>query len=120
CWLSPERTPSTSCSIASGWSPAGLKGASTRKLEVTGHLILRRTDVRRERLIAGRYLGRKDEIRGKAEEIKGKVTGDKSEEMKGKARQAADKTRRAVRDIRDDVRSEVDKAKEREHEPRSR
>src|ERR1700682_4724025 len=46
CWLSPERTPSTSCSIASGWSPAGLKGASTRKVEVTGHLILRRTDVR--------------------------------------------------------------------------
>jgi uncharacterized protein YjbJ (UPF0337 family) len=64
----------------------------------------------------------KDEIRGKAEEIKGKVTGDRSEEMKGKARQAADKTRRVVRDVKEDVRSEVDKTKEREleHQHRSR
>ena len=64
----------------------------------------------------------KDEIRGKAEEIKGKVTGDKSEELKGKARQEGDKTRRAVRDVKEDVRSEVDKVKEREvaHEHRSR
>src|SRR5713226_2245562 len=47
CWVSPDWTPLTSCSMASGWSPAGLKGASTRKREVTGHLILRRTDVRK-------------------------------------------------------------------------
>src|SRR5260370_802011 len=46
CWVSPDWTPLTSCSMASGWSPAGLKGASTRKREVTGHLILKRTDVR--------------------------------------------------------------------------
>src|SRR5713226_8718963 len=47
CWVSPDWTPLTSCSMASGWSPAGLKGASTRKREVTGHLIRRRTDVRK-------------------------------------------------------------------------
>src|SRR5260370_42115365 len=32
CWDRPERTPSTSWAMACGWSPAGLKGASTRKL----------------------------------------------------------------------------------------
>src|SRR5260370_11756901 len=47
CWVSPDWTPLTSCAMASGWSPAGLKGASTRKGEVTRHLILRRTDVRK-------------------------------------------------------------------------
>src|SRR5712691_5204934 len=63
CWVSPDCTPLTSCSIASGWSPAGLKGASTRKREVTGHLILRRTDVRREVLIRSARPGRKSNQR---------------------------------------------------------
>src|SRR5260370_1603310 len=47
CWVSPDWTPLTDCAMASGWSPAGLKGASTRKREATGRLILRRTDVRK-------------------------------------------------------------------------
>src|SRR4029077_3025214 len=49
CWLRPDRTPSTSCSIACGWSPAGLKGASTRKREGTVLIILGRTDVREQK-----------------------------------------------------------------------
>src|SRR5258707_3414225 len=48
CWDRPSRTPATSCSMASGWSPAGLKGASTLKVEGTGTLILGRTDVRKQ------------------------------------------------------------------------
>ena len=56
-----------------------------------------------------RFLGMKDEIKGKAEELKGKVTGDKSEEMKGKAHQEMDHARAKARDAKEDVREEWDK-----------
>src|SRR6185295_15347282 len=104
CWERPERTPATSCSMASGWSPAGLKGASTLKVEGTGQLILSRTDVRGEVRGGRRYPGMKDQIQGKAEELKGKVTGDKAEEAKGK-----------VRDLRDDIKEEAERRR-REHD----
>src|SRR5881628_2356878 len=100
CWVRPAWTPSTSWAIACGWSPAGRKGASTRK----------RT----------RYQVMKDEIKGKADELKGKLTGDKAEEVKGKMEQKGDKLRRNARDIRDDVKDKADEmndeARERERE----
>src|SRR5438552_10211988 len=47
CSVRPDRTPSTRAAIACGWSPAGLKGASTRNgVGIGWKLILRRTYVR--------------------------------------------------------------------------
>src|SRR6266581_3702091 len=119
CWVRPDSTPSTSWAIAWGWSPAGWKGASTRKrLGMARPSIVGRTNVREQSVTRPtRWRARthftlevhmKDEIKGKADELKGKLTGDKKEEWKGKAEQAGDKLRRNARDIRDDVKDKAD------------
>jgi uncharacterized protein YjbJ (UPF0337 family) len=79
----------------------------------SGHLILRRTDVRIEHFgqprvtllipISRGGLFVKDQVQGKAEEIKGKVTGNRTEETKGKLRQQVGKAKSTVRDIKGDV-----------------
>jgi uncharacterized protein YjbJ (UPF0337 family) len=109
-------------SIACGWSPAGLKGASTRKLEGIGEPILGRTGVRvchGEPLVRRRYFYMKDQIEGKANELKGKMTGDKSEELEGKAQQKMGDVKEKVRDAREDVKDEAEKQRELEHAERS-
>src|SRR5436305_13428799 len=105
--------------MAWGWSPAGLKGASTRKLEGMGASILGRTGVRGELENRRRYIGMEDKLKGKAEELKGKATGDKSEEWKGKAREGMGDAKDKMRDAGSDMRDEADRqrgAAERERE----
>ncbi|TMC00656.1 MAG: CsbD family protein [Chloroflexi bacterium] len=112
-----------------------MKGASTRKREGMGHLILRRTNVRNDAfgkcnpevsallpksekkpLQAEECSRVKDQLQGKAEELRGKATGNRGEQAKGKMRQAIGNMKRTARDIRDDVRAEAARRRERERE----
>src|SRR6202011_6007555 len=113
--------------MALGWSPAGLKGASTRKREGIGtpnsKANGRSSATRAGELASCNALRKqdqkqkearmKDQVRGKAEEIKGKATGDKGEELKGKMRQAFGNVKRTARDVRDDVKDEAERRRER-------